>query len=87
VSFADRKESTGEILKRTSSFGDRAQVAEKACRIVVAGCAATLDFGLDLVPDAFPSSRDRVQSHLAGEADRLSAVGQLGTPKNVSGAN
>ena len=61
MSLTDRAKSAKEVLDRAALLGDRLEIEQKACRLVVAARVAALDFALDLAPAALTPSRDRVQ--------------------------
>jgi hypothetical protein len=57
--LTDRAKSMKEILDRALLLGERLKIEEKLRRLVIGGGVATLDFGLDLAPDAFTPPRYR----------------------------
>ena len=66
MSLADLKKSTKEYSSRSLLLGKHLEIGQKGSRLVVAGCVATFDFLLDLLPHAVTPSLDRFQPGLAG---------------------
>src|SRR5208282_3520250 len=66
MSLADRPQALGEIRRGAVLFGERPKIREQARRLVVAGRISARDLSLDLAPDAFAPSRDRIEPRPAG---------------------